>query len=85
MKPEELWDALEMRKGNNELYQQLLAKVKSREAGYLAALEMLPPEQRQQVEDYVAACEALDDPLVYMAYQLGWDGRPVPYDGTVIS
>lgn len=75
MRPEELWEALELKKRNSELYQQLLAMVESREAGYLAALEMLPPELRQQVEDYVAACEALDDPLVYMAYCLGRDGQ----------
>ena len=51
MKPEELWDALELEKPNNALYQQLLAMVETREPGYFAALEMLPPTLRQQVED----------------------------------
>ena len=47
MKPEELWEVLERQKNENALYQQLLAMVESREPGYLAALKMLPLEQRQ--------------------------------------
>ena len=71
MKPEELWIELEMQKATNVQYQQLLDMVKRLEPGYLAALELLLQAQRQQVEDYVGACEALDDPLIYMAYCLG--------------
>ena len=71
MKPEELWIELEMQKATNVQYQQLLDMVKRLEPGYLAALELLPQAQRQQVEDYVGAFEALDDPLIYMAYCLG--------------
>ena len=71
MNVEEIWKVLERQKATDALYQQLLAMVKSREPAYEAALAMLPPLQRRQVEDYVAACEALDDPLVYMAYCLG--------------
>ena len=75
MKAEELWSVLEGQKATNGLYQQLLEMVRSREPAYQEALAMLPPPQRQQVEDYVAACEALDDPLVYMAYCLGRSGQ----------
>lgn len=75
MKAEELWNVLERQKKKDGFYQQLLEMVRSREPAYQAALAMLPPQQRQQVEDYVAACEALDDPLVYMAYCLGRSGQ----------
>ena len=71
MNPEELWNELERQKANDVQYQQLLGMVKRLEPGYLAVLAMLSQEQRQQVEDYVGACEALDDPLVYIAFRLG--------------
>ena len=75
MKPEELWNVLEREKTENAQYQLLLGMVNRLEPGYLAALEMLSPAQRQQVEDYVGACEALDDPLIYLAYCVGRNER----------
>lgn len=52
-------------------YQQALQRVKSTETEYLAVLETLSPEKQEVLQRYIAACEAMDDPLIYLAYQIG--------------
>ena len=45
--------------------------VQNTEKVYLEVCESLSPEQKQAVEDYIAACEDLDDYLTVLAYDLG--------------
>ena len=45
--------------------------VQNTEKVYLEVCESLSPEQKQAVEDYIAACEDLDDYLTVQAYDLG--------------
>ena len=52
-------------------YQTCLAELKERAVEYEKILEMLPPEQQDAVEGYIAACEELDHALVILAYTLG--------------
>ena len=53
-------------------YQQALRKLEKVEPDYLALLETLTPEQRDVLERYIAACEEVDDALLFLAYE---DGR----------
>ena len=53
-------------------YQQALQKLEEVEPEYLALLETLTPEQRDVLERYIAACEEVDDALLFLAYE---DGR----------
>ncbi len=42
------------------VYQDLLARCIAAEAGYLQILESLPPQQREQLEEYISLCEELE-------------------------
>lgn len=53
-------------------YQRALQKLKKVEPEYLALSETLTPEQRDVLERYIAACEEVDDALIFLAYE---DGR----------
>ena len=71
MDRDELWRTLVQMMEQDADYQQALQRLKETKADYLAFLETLTPENREVLERYIAACEAMDDPLIYLAYQIG--------------
>lgn len=71
MDREILWETLVPMMGKNEEYQQALQRVRETEEAYLAILETLTPDKRETLERYIGACEALDDCLLFLAYQIG--------------
>ena len=71
MNKDELWYYLVPMMEQDPDYQQALQKLKDVEPDYLALLETMTPENREILERYIAACEALDDPLIFLAYQIG--------------
>ena len=71
MDREELWRKLVLVAEHSTDYQQALQQLKEIEADYSALLETLAPEKQEVLERYIAACEAMDESLVYLAYQLG--------------
>ncbi|MBE6941154.1 MAG: hypothetical protein E7455_02555 [Ruminococcaceae bacterium] len=71
MDRDELWIHLVLRMELDPDYQQALQNLKDAEPAYLALLETMTPENREILERYIAASEALDDPLIFMAYQIG--------------
>ena len=75
MDRDELWRYLVPMMEQDPDYQQALQRLKEIEQGYLALLETLSPQQRDVLERYIAACEAADDPLLYLAYQIGTHQR----------
>lgn len=66
-----LWKKLTHMMAEDAQYQQALKTVQAAEPAYLAVVEKLSAPDRETVERYIAACEALDDPLIYLAYQIG--------------
>lgn len=75
MNADELWQRLVPMMEKNADYQQALRRVEETEKDYLALLETLSPENREVLQRYITACEAIDDPLLYLAYQLGLADR----------
>ena len=71
MDREELWHRLVPLMEQDEDYQQALQQLKTAEADYLTLSETLTPEKREILERYIGACEAMEDPLVYLAFVLG--------------
>ena len=52
---------------------------------YAQALETLTPQQREAVEDYIAACEELEYARIFVAYTIGREHQqkgipPFPQD-----
>ena len=68
---DELWGRLVLMMEQDPDYQQTLQRLQAAEVDYLALLETLTQENREVLERYIAACEAMDDPLIYLAYQIG--------------
>ena len=68
---DELWGRLVLMMEQDTDYQQALQRLKEAEVDYLALLETMTPEKREVLERYIAACEAMDDPLIFMAYEIG--------------
>ena len=75
MDRDELWDYLVPLMEQDADYQQALLRLKEVEPDYLSLLETMTPENREVLERYLAAAEALDDPLIYLAYQIGMHQR----------
>ena len=71
MDRDELWNYLIPMMEQDADYQQALQRLKEAEADYLVLLETMTPEKREVLQRYIAACEAMDDPLIYLAYQIG--------------
>ena len=80
MDRDELWRQLVPMMKQDPDYQQALQRLETAEPEYMALLETLKPEQREILERYIAATEALDDPLIYLAYQIGMPQR-LPLEG----
>jgi len=55
-------------------YQCALAQAKKLEPAYLEILQSLPQEKQEILEAYITACEAMDDAMLCIAYQLGSKG-----------
>lgn len=68
---DELWGRLVLMMEQDTDYQQALQRLKEAEVDYLALLETMTPESQEVLERYIAACEAMDDPLLFMAYEIG--------------
>ena len=71
MDRDELWRRLVLMMEQDADYQQALQRLKEVEPDYLALLETMAPEKREILERYIAASEATDDPLLFLAYQIG--------------
>ena len=71
MNRDELWQRLLLWAEQNTKYQQALQSAKAVEEDYLALLETLSEERRAALERYIAACEEMDEALVFLAYQIG--------------
>ena len=71
MKESELWDRLHQKAKNDAWYQTCLEEVNRAEAAYLTIREILNKTQKDQLDDYIAACEALEDSLIFLAFELG--------------
>ena len=71
MEQEELLNVLMIMAENDTNYQQALLQLKEVETEYTALLETLPQKTQEVLERYIAACEAMDDALVFLAYRLG--------------
>ena len=71
MDRDELWRRLVPMMEQDADYQQALQRLTEAEVDYLVLLETMTPGNREILERYIAACEAMDDPLIYLAYQIG--------------
>lgn len=70
MSPKELWSELNRLAAKDTRYQQALGKVTSLEPAYLAIKSSLTPEQQQTLDDYITACEVLDECQLWLALRL---------------
>ena len=68
---EKLWDDLVAAAKTDTDYQQALKKVENLESHYLEVCGRLSSEEKAVIEDYIAACEALGDTMMLIAYRLG--------------
>ena len=75
MEREKLWRRLVYMMERDADYQLALQRLKNAEAEYLTLLETMTPESREILECYIAASEALEDPLILLAYQIGLSDR----------
>ena len=75
MDRDKLWQYLVPMMEQDADYQQVLQRLNEAEVDYLVLLETMTPEKREVLQRYIAACEAMDDPLIFMAYQIGLHQR----------
>lgn len=68
---EKFWDDLISAAKADMEYQWHLEAVRRAETDYLQVCRMLSPEQKQAIEDYIAACDAQSDCITVLAYRLG--------------
>ena len=59
----------------DKTYQQLLKECRIAEEKYLNAVKMLPDDQRQRIENYIALCEEMDYRFSQLAYGVGRSER----------
>ena len=64
-------DKLNNRAKANLCYRQLLSVVKEREQDYLQIQALLTPDDQLRLDNYISACEELEQALIVLAYQLG--------------
>ena len=70
MEKDNIWDILVDFAENDKQYQEALDRVKRLEPAFLAIRKSLSPEQQQTLDDYIAACEALDQCQTFLAAKL---------------
>ena len=75
---DDLWDRMVELTQNDESYQQAQDRVKRLEPAFLAIRESLNPKQRQILDDYIAACEALEQCQIFLAAQFSVSGECAP-------
>ena len=68
---EKIWDDLVAAAKTDGNYQQALKEVENLESHYLEVCGRLSSEEKAVIEDYIAACEALGDAMMLIAYRLG--------------
>ena len=66
----ELWDKLLQLAKTDTWYRECLQNLEQAEPAFLAIRDTLNETQQQQLDDYIAACEALEDALVLIACKL---------------
>lgn len=74
-----LWDELAQVMVHDEWYKHCIEAVEDAEGAYLAIYDGLTEEQREQLDHYIAACEAVDDSLIHLAYRLGYQHGKVAF------
>lgn len=52
-------------------YRELCLLRNEQETVYISIMEKLSPEEKEQVEDYIASCENLEYMMSIMAYEFG--------------
>ncbi|MBO5891875.1 MAG: hypothetical protein J6Q30_04090 [Oscillospiraceae bacterium] len=67
-----IWDILVDFAENDKQYQEALDRVKRLEPAFLAIRKSLSPEQQRILDDYIAACEALDQCQTFLAANLSF-------------
>ena len=70
MNTENLWSKLGELADQDLQYQQALERVSTLEPAYLAIKGTLTPEQQQTLDDYITACEVLDECQLWLALRL---------------
>ena len=68
---EKIWDALTKECKKDSYYQQCLRDVERAEEQYLLVMQQLTPEQQAVIEDYICACETMDNAMTLLAYHMG--------------
>ena len=71
MNYENLWEEVIKSAMKDPEFQWHQNMVQSAEEVYLEVCKSLSRDQKQAIEDYIAACEDLDDYLTVLAYDLG--------------
>ena len=71
MKNVQLWDTLLQLAKTDSWYKECLKTLEKAEPAFLAIRDSLNETQRRQLDDYIAACEALEDALVLLAFKIG--------------
>ena len=51
-------------------YQTCLRRVNETEGAFLKNRNALPPEQQEQLDEYIAACEELEHSLIYIVREM---------------
>ena len=71
MNNDNLWEEIMKSATKDPEFQWAQNKVQNTEKEYLEVCKSLTPEQKLVIEDYIAACELMDDYLAVTAYHLG--------------
>ena len=71
----ELWDKLFEKAKADAWHRKCLLEVRRTEAAFLRIREALCETEKDELDEYIAACEALEDSFVFLAYELGMDGE----------
>ena len=68
---QEYWDQILLEAARKDPeYQALLRTCREAEESYRAILDSLSPEQQEQLQDYICACEELEHRLTVLACQI---------------
>lgn len=68
-----IWEQLFASLKENREYTESGETVRRLEPGFLAAMETLTEAQREQLDRYIAACDAQSDAMILQAYRLGYE------------
>ncbi len=71
-------DEIRVRCCLNRDYLDALAELQKLEPDFRALREQLDAPHRELLDRYIAACEALDDAVVNLAYQIGIENHNYP-------